>query len=307
MSREPQLSDFIYEEIRQCENYALLNMITFEAAIRNEEVRSMINDLNAVSSEDQLDAILNGDDKFSAVKVKLRENYFFDYDMYVEYTRVKSAFLETYSDEKSLDPEYQKIVDRIQEEYEYDTDYKIPSTRQQVELYKKYHAYNVIVNHDEHTSHTHHLSLPLYRPKMHIPQKTSIIHIEIPMYHIHPKDIANYYASLADKHMTIMSEAKEYYIYEELFYDKVDEKESKAETFALMFFVWDYVKWWKEYNGAFTPDETARTVYSEIAKIIGADVNDRTGRSSKVEKYIEAMNKLISKCEYKKFYTSTKK
>jgi len=307
MSKEPQLSDFIYEEIRQCENYALLNMITFESAIRNEDVRGMINNLNAVSSEDQLDAILNGDDKFSAEKVKLREDYFFDYDTYVEYTRVKSAFLETYSDEKSLDPEYQKIVDRIQEEYEYDTGYKIPSTREQVELYKKHHAYNVIVNHDEHTSHTHHLSLPLYRPKMHIPQKNSMIHIEIPMYHIHPKDIKTYYQILIDKHQEVIREAKDYYKDEELFYDEVNEAKSRAEIYALMFFVWDYVKWWKEHNGAFTPGETARTVYSEIAEIIGADVNDRTGRSPKVEKYIEAMNKLISKCEYKKFYTPKKK
>ncbi len=251
----------------------------------------MINDLNAVSSEGQLDAILNGDDKFSATKVKLQEEYFFDYDTYLEYTRVKRAFLETYSDEKSLDSEYED-----------DTSYNMPSVNNQVELYKKHNAYNVIVNHDEHTSHTHHLSLPLYRPKMHIPQKTSVIHIEIPMYHIHPRDIKTYYQALMDKHQEVLTEAKDYYMYEELFYDEVNETKSKAETYALMFFVWDYLGWWKEHNRTFTPDETARTVYAEIAEVIGADVNDKTGRSPKVEKYLEEMNKLVSKCGYKKFY-----
>jgi len=77
---------------------------------------------------------------------------------------------------------------------------------------------------------------------------------------------------------------------EELFYDEVNETKSKAETYALMFYVWDYVEWWKEQNGIFTPDETGRTVYAEIADSIGIEVNDRTGRSPKVEKYLEVMN-----------------
>ena len=123
------------------------------------------------------------------------------------------------------------------------------------------------------------------------------------MYHIHPKDIKAYYKRLMEKHQEVITEAKEYYTYEELFYDEVNETKSKAETYAQMFFVWDYMEWWKEKNGTFTPDETARTVYSEIAEIIGAAVNDTTGRSPKIEKYLEDMKNLISKCGYKKFYT----
>lgn len=304
MLKKPQVFDFIYEEIRQCEEYALLNLLTFEASVRNPRVIEILNQLDGVSSEEQLDAMIDDDtdDIYVVLKKELKNEYFLDYETYTEYTRVKRAFLETYSDKKSLDPKYHMIVDKIQAEYEDDTAYQMPSVKEQVELYKKRHTYNVIVKHNKLASHTHHLSLPLHRPKMYIPQKESMIHIEVPMYHIHPKDIKAYYQRLMDKHHEVIAEAKEYYMYEELFYDEVNETKSKAETYALMFFVWDYVEWWKEQNGIFTPDKTARTVYPEIADSIGADVNDKTGRSPKVEKYLEEMNKLISKCGYKRFY-----
>ena len=309
MLKEPQLSDFIYEEIRQCEKYALLNLITFEAAIRNAEVMRMLNYLNAITSEDQLDAIMDDDYKFmnrkkifpKKLQSALQENFFLDYKTYAAYEQVKKAFLETYCDEKSLDPEYQDIVDEMQAEY--DTNYKAPSVKEQVELYKKRHAYNVIVNHDLHTSHTHYLSLPLYRPKMHIPQKESTIHIDVPMYHIHPKDIKNYYESLAEKHLKVMVDATEYYRVEELFFDMVNDTKSKAGTYAEMFFVWDYVKWWEQENRTFTPDDTARMLYAEIAyDHISVTVDDKTGRSATVEKYMEVMKGLIDKCGYKQFY-----
>jgi len=300
--KEPQLSDFIYEEIRQCEKYALLNLITFEAAIRNAEVMRILNGLDVMSSEEKLDAVLEGDNEFYGLTEKLREEYFLDYNTYVEYTRGKKAFLERYLDARDLDPAYQSIVDEIQAEYAYDADNKALSVKEEVERYKKNHTYNLIVNHDLHASHTHHLSLPLYRPKMHIPQRESTIHIDVPMYHIHPKDIKNYYASLAEKHLEVMRDAAVYYKEEELFYDMVSDAKSGADTYATMFFVWDYVKWWEEENGTFTPDATAGMLYAEIAEMIGATIDDRSGRSATVQKYMEVMTKLIDKRGYKQFY-----
>jgi len=301
--KEPKISDFIYEEIRQCEDYALLNMITFEAAIRNEKVMGILNHLDSVSSKDRLDAILEVDDRYSQMIRELRENYFLDYDAYARYIREKNNFLERHGGKINIDLEYQRVIDKIQSGYIADiSSYKRLSVKEQVQLYKKKYGYNVIVDHDEHAAHTHYLTLPLYRPKMHAPQKESVIYIEIPMYHIHPKHMKRYYERLAEEHMKIMEEARDYYKYEKLFFDEADEKQSKAKTYAQMFFVWDYMAWWEEQDKTLTPTKTKRTVYAEIAEMISANVEDKSGRPSAVEKYFEEMNRLIGKNRYKEFY-----
>ena len=103
-----------------------------------------------------------------------------------------------------------------------------------------------------------------------------------------------------ESHRHVVDDAKEYYSYAELFYDEVDKTKNKADTYATMFFVWDYLQWAEREN--INPKQTKRGLYAEIAEMIKVEVNDTTGRSPKVEKYIETMNRLIEKCEYKKFY-----
>jgi len=304
MRKEPRLSDFIYEEIRQCEEYALLNLITYEAAIRNPRLVEMLAQLDSVSSEERLDTMLSDEkdekDKYIVLNEELEDEYFFDYQAYVDYTRNKKIFLENYTEQKILDPEYQKIIDEHRIENDYKTDDEVPSVEEQVKLYKKKQEYTLIVNYVNNTSHT--LAVPLYRPKMAIPQKDSNINIIVPMYHIHPDDITAYYERLMKAHKDAIVEAKEYYEYEGLFYDEVDETKNKAETYAMKFFVWDYVSWWKQENGTFTPEKTSRGLYAKISEEIGATVSDKTGRSPKVEKYLEAMTGLVEKSGYKKFY-----
>ena len=255
MNIEPKLSDAIYVEIGECEEYALLNLITYEAAIRNPRVKEILSLLDNVFAEEKLDAMLEGDDRYSTLQKELKEEFWFDYDEYVKFTTQAKG------------------------------------------------DYIIHTNHNNSSAHKHWINLPLHRPKMAIPQKESYVSIEIPMYHIHPKDIKAYFGRLLEKYNEATEEAKEYYVGEELFYDTVDETKNKATTYAEKFFVWDYIEYWKNENGVFTPDATARGVYAEIAEQIGAEVNDRTGRSAKVEKHLEDMTKLIEKSEYKKYYT----
>ena len=157
------------------------------------------------------------------------------------------------------------------------------------------------VSHNRNTSHTHHPTLSLYRPLALIPQQKSYIEIRIPIYHIHPRDIKNYYQKLMESHKAVLDDAKKYYKYAELFYDEVNKSKNKAKTYATMFFVWDYLQWVKE-TAYIKQNETKRGLYAMVGDIIGVEVNDTTGRGSTVEKYIETMNRLIEKCEYKKFY-----
>ena len=160
----------------------------------------------------------------------------------------------------------------------------------------------VHVSHNQHSSHTHHLTLPLHRPLASIPQKESYIEIRVPIYHIHPKDIKDYYHKLIESHKAVMDDAKKYYKYAELFYDEVNKSKNKGNTYATMFFVWDYIQWAEE-TSYLNPNETKRGLYARIAEMIGVEVNDITGRNAKVEKYIEIMNRLIERSEYKNFYT----
>jgi hypothetical protein len=305
MSEEPKLSDFIYEEIRQCERYALLNMIAFEAAIRNSEVKEKITALHEYSDSRRRFEMLISDherlDKMSEIKEKLKNKYFFDYDSYAEYERRRQEFLKRYQDHESrLPPEVQEISNKIRAEYEGEADKAKPTIKEQVKKYKKH--YNLIVGHDNHAAHTHYLSLPMYRPMLHIPQKDSVVSIRVPMYYIHPSDVKDYFEHLAEAYMELIEDARQYYRENELNYDVADEKKSKAETYAQMFFVWDYVQWRKEQSEQQMSDETLRTIYAEVAEIIGANVNDTTGRSAKVEKYLETMERLIEKCGYKQFF-----
>jgi hypothetical protein len=253
LKKEPELSDFIYEEFRQCEEYALMNMITFEAAIRNKRVKEIIGELKSVSNEKKLDALLEGDDTYSILKKELREKYYLEYNDYLEYMNI---------DKKEC----------------------------------QFH-----IKHNNGESYSHILSLPLHRPKMTIPHKDSTINIKIPMYHIHPKDIKAYYKRLLEKHLEVVSDARDYYHLEELFFDETDETKSKASIYAKMFYVWDYIQWWKEKHSDFTPDMTARSVYFQIGEKIAASIQDKTGRYSIIEKYIEQMNKLING-GYKRLY-----
>ncbi len=296
MRKEPEQTGFIYEELRQCEEYALMNMITFEAAIRNTRVKEILSVLNSVSAERQLDSmLLDTYDVNADLKRELQENYYLDYYEYRTYMNNKESFLDKYKIvSSSLPAEIQEMANKIQKGYHDETLEVVEvSVEDRVALYKKNNNYILHVNHNEHTSHTHNLSLPLHRPKMAIPHKDSTINIKIPMYHIHPKDIKAYYKRLLEKHLEIVSDAGDYYHLEELFFDETDETKSKASIYAEMFYVWDYIQWWKEKYGAFTPDMTARSVYFEIGEKIGASIQDRTGRYPKVEKYLENMGKII--------------
>jgi hypothetical protein len=249
LRQEPKPTDAIYQEIEECEPYALLNLITFEMTIRNSEVKKMIDKLNKMPIHESL----NFDSEYQVIRNKLKEKYLFDYLSYKDYKQ----------------NQHQDII--------------------------------LHVSHQKHFSHTHHLALPLHRPFASIPQQQSCIEIRVPIYHIHPKDIENYYQKLMESHKAVIEDAKKYYNYVDLFYDEVNKSKNKANTYATMFFVWDYLQWATE-QGDIAPQETKRGLYAEITKIIKEEVNDTTGRSSKVEKYIEIMNKLIEKCEYKKFY-----
>ena len=303
LRKEPEYSDFIYEEIRQCEEYALMNMITFEAAIRNSEVKKILSELDSASSSQQLDSIFESNDIYLDLIRKLKEDYYLDYYEYHTYAINKKDFLDGHTPKSSsLGEEIQAKANKIQAEYEYVDSKTAPTVIEQVFLYKKYNNRHLHVSHDKDTSHTHHLSLPLYRPKMNSPQANSSISIQVPMYHIHPKDIKAYYKRLAEEHENLLKEVQEYYEIKELFFDETEEKKNKSEIYSKMFFVWDYVQWWLEKYDGFTPDMTAGSLYYEIGQKIGFDPHPDTGRNASVEKYLENMKKLINHTGYKRFY-----
>ena len=269
MSREPTLNDEIYVEIRECEPYALLNLITFELTIRNKEVKDILEKLKSIPSNDCIYLYSE------CVKLieRLKEEYFFDYRSYRRY----------------VDTRQENKIIHIKHNGDNLYTHHLP-----VPLYR--------YNHNSDNSYTHHLSLPLSRPLALISKKNSYIQIRIPIYHIHPKDIKDYYMKAFEEHKKVATEAKIYYKHIELFYDEVDETKSKASTFATMFFVWDYIEWLKE-TKELKKGKTLRTHYSEISELINAKVEDTTGRSPTVEKYLEIMTRLIDKSEYKNFYT----
>ncbi len=252
---EPKLSDEIYEEMRQCEDYALINLITYEAAIRNTNVIKILAELDSYDRSGYPSSKL-----FLKVQ-KLKEEYLFDYYAY-----------KTYQGQK------------LGEERTEDMSHKFHTRDEGNDL------------------HVHYNILPFCRPKMIIPQGENIVRIEIPISHIRIKDIASYYRALIDKQIsTLNTEIKDYY--DTLDLDKGENKaKSRGETYAQMFFVWDYVKWWKGENEMFTLDMTSRMLYTEISEMIGVTANNDNGRSPKVEKYLEVMTKLIDKCEYKQYY-----
>jgi hypothetical protein len=301
--KEPERSDFIYEEIRQCEEYALLNLVTFEAAIRNPKVLDILKVLDSVSSRKRLSLLpnINRNDAYLRPMHELKEEYFLDYFDYLEYTKRRESFLESHTIQKVLSEELREKANKIQSLYPNET----VSVKHLVGLYKKKSAFNLHVNHNNHTSHTHNLVLPLYRPKMAIPQQESSINITIPMYHVHPKDIKVYYERLLKKHLEIVEEASDYYLETELFYDIVDETKSKSSTYADMFFTWDYLTWRQSNDvglaSTSTSTMTRRSMYEELASS-----HPDTGRVAIIEKYVEKMNKLIRDCEYKQYYIPKK-
>ena len=307
MRKEPELTDFIYEELQQCEEYALMNMITFEAAIRNNRVKEILNILDSVSAEGQLDSMMEAYDVQAAFRKELQEDYYLDYREYRAYMNTRELFLDRYTPKSSsLGEEIQAKANKIQAEYEYVDSKTTPTVIEQVFLYKKYNNRHLHVSHNKDTSHTHHLSLPLYRPKMNSPQANSSISIQVPMYHIHPKDIKAYYKRLADEHENLLKEVQKYYEIKELFFDETEEKKNKSEIYSKMFFVWDYVQWWFKKYGSFTPNMTAGSLYYEIGQKIGFDPHPDTGRNATVEKYLENMKKLINHSGYKRFYEPKK-
>jgi len=103
----------------------------------------------------------------------------------------------------------------------------------------------------------------------------------------------------------LINETQEYYEIKELFFDETEEKKSKSEIYSRMFFVWDYLQWWIEKYGAFTPDMTARSVYLEIGEKVNVLVNDETGRNATVEKDLQLAGELIDG-GYKQFYKPKK-
>ena len=306
MPNEPSYGDFIYEEIRQCEEYALLNMVTFEATIRNSKVKQMLGVLDAKGSEGMLDAMLKEDNHLKACKRLLKGKYLLDYNAYAEYRRERDRF---FAEISVGDIEYDTVEDAEAEAMD-----QISLSR--VRQYKKY---SIIVNHDNHNAHTHYLSLPFYRPKAYVPQKHSIIDIQVPVYLIHPQGIKDYYQRLGGKHLETMQDAQFYYELEELFFDTTDKKKSKAAKYAEMFFAWDYVQWWEQNQKPKQKDRdkdesynftTRRSLYAEIAEMIDKSekntgrrtTNEGTGRNATVEKNMEIATRLIEKCGYKEFY-----
>ncbi len=259
MEEEPKLSDDIYEEIRKCDRYALLNLISYEAAIRNIRVKEILSELDSDGESGYMGDLTN--EFFSKVQ-ELKNEYFFDYYAYREYQG------------------------RI-------------SNKEHIEdVSHRFHVRN-----NNKGSHIHYNILPLHRPKMFIPDGEDIVRIEIPMSHIHPKDIGDYYLRLAEKHLIIEKETKNYHDTLNLDFKEDNERKSKADTYAEMFFVWDYVDWSRKQQ---QNCNTVRSLHYEISMMLELKVNKKTGRSPKVEKYFEVMNKLIKKCGYKWYYTDEK-
>ena len=258
MGKEPKLSDDIYEEIRKCEKYALLNLISYEAAIRNTRVREILGKLDSDGESGYMGDFTN--EIFLKVQ-ELKNEYFFDYYAHRKY--------------------HGRVLNKEHIE----------------NMSHKFHTSN------DKGSHIHYNILPFPRPKMFIPQGENIVSIEIPMNHIHPKDIRDYYLKLAEKHLIIAKETKNYHDTLNLDFKEDNERKSKADTYAEMFFVWDYVNWSKKQQKIIT---SASMFYYDISTMLETEVNEQTGRSSKVTKYLEVMNKLINKCGYRWYYTDEK-
>ena len=298
MRKEPEYSDFIYEEIRECEEYALMNMITFEAAIRNPRVKEILSILDSTVADRQMDSMMKPYDTIGSFRKELSEDYYLNYFDYKEYKRIREPFLYNNTSPKQADSEYQKLLDEISIENTISSNKKL-STKELVQKYKK--TYIIHFKNNEDNEHRHSLELPLYRPKMDIPQKNSSVKIEIPMYHIHPKDIKAYYERLSEKHEELLKEAQTYYKIEELFFDETEEKKSKSEVYSRRFFVWDYVQWWLEKYGTYTPDKTAGSLYYKIGLKVGLEPHPDTGRNPTIENDLTNIKKLIEG-GYKRFY-----
>lgn len=303
MRKEPEYSDLIYEEIRECEEYALMNMITFEAAIRNPRVKELLSILDSTVTDRQMDSMMKPFDVISAFRKELSEDHYLNYYDYKDYKRIRESFLYNNTKQEQDDSAYQELLDEISIEHTA-SGYKKLSTKELVKKYKE--TYTVHSKNYKNNEHRHISELSLYRPKMDIPHKNSSIKIEVPMYHIHPKDIKAYYNRLSEQHVELLKEAQVYYKIEELFFDETEEKKSKSEIYSRMFFVWDYIQWWLERYGTYTPDMTAGSLYYEIGQKIGFDPHPDTGRNATVEKYLENMKKLINHSGYKRFYEPKK-
>lgn len=298
MKQEPTYFDMVYEEMKMCEDYALLNMFTFEAAIRNSEVKKLLHIIDTASAEEQLDALMNDDSTYKDTKEILKEKYLLDYDKYREYNIHKQSSVKDYNHLLQL---HRKLKSDINIDINREKSLDVVSSKMSllIQKYKKNNSYNLHL-HKEKLQYVHHANLPFFRPLMQIEKQDSVIKIEIPLFQIHKNDFSSYFKELQKNLKNTLADISTYHDSSNSFYSLINHKKSKAETIAMMFFTWDYVKYFESHN-PYTPDYQKRNLCADITEMMSGNVNEGTARS-KAEDYLVDMKKVIEGAEYKKFY-----
>ena len=300
MLREPNYFDMVYEEIKMCEPYALLNMFTFEAAIRNPVVKKQLTLIDDATADEQLDALLEGNDEYKDAKEILKKKYLLDYDKYRQYKTQKDSYIQDYS-------YLLKIHKKLKQDDNIGINRKISlgivfsRMSKIIQTYKKSNAYNLHLDKGN-SKYIHYANLAFYRPMMSIPEQYSVIKIEIPLFQIHKNDFASYFEQLQKNMKNTLADISEYHDSSNSFYNMIKTVKSKAETIAMMFFTWDYVEYYESCN-SYTPDYLKRNLCADITEMMMGNVNEGTARS-KAEDYLVDMKKLIVNAKYKKFYTA---
>ena len=295
---EPNYFDMVYEEMKMCEPYALLNMFTFEAAIRNPEVKEQLTLIENATAEEHFDAFIEGNTKYKDAKNILKNKYYIDYDEYHKYKIYKDSYLKEYNHMLNI---YKKLKYDICVGINRDIslDIVLSRMRKLIQKYKKSQSYNLHL-HEEESSYVHYANLPFNRPMMSIQKKDNIIKIEIPLFYIHKNDFKSYFTELQKSLHNTLEDISAYHKLSNSFYHIIETTKNKAETIAMMFFTWDYVKYY-ESSHSYRPDYLKRHLCADITKMIMGNVNEKTARS-KAEDYLVEMRNLIEKAEYKKYY-----
>lgn len=288
----------IYQEMKQCEDYALLNMLTFEAAIRHPKVKELLAIMDSASAEEQLDALMNDDDKYKKTREILKEKYLLDYDKYREYKIQKEPYLKDYNHLLHI---HKKLKDDINIGINRTKSLKVVASAMLdlIQKYKKSNSYNLHL-HKKESKYIHYANLPFYRPLMTSREEESVIRIEIPLLHVHKNDFSSYFEELQKNINKTLDEIDAYHKLSQSFYSLIEKGKNKSETLAKMFFTWDYVEYFESCH-LYTPDYKHANLYADITEIVGGEINEKTARST-AQNYFTPMKKLIMGAEYLNFY-----
>lgn len=300
IKKEPTYFDMVYEEMKQCEGYALLNMFTFEAAIRNPGAKKLLSLIDNASADTTLDAFIDGDNTYINAKQTLKEKYLLDYDKYKQYKIQRYPYIRDYNYLLNIHRKLKEDIN-IGLNKRKSADVVLSRMRELMQHHKKSHTYNLHLHQNE-SHYIHYANLPFYRPMMSIQEKDSIIKIEIPLFQIHKSDFESYFKELQKNLKNTLVDINAYHELSSSFYNLIEKKKNKAETIAMMFFTWDYVQYFESSN-SYTPDYLKVNLCADITKMISGNVNEKTARN-KAEDYLLDMKKLIEGAEYKKYYTT---